>query len=80
MVTLEKYFAQIFKFFFMKKKINFDNIFTIFYIKTGIILSSCIYISFLFLESEMCLTKFILMSPTYFQHMQNKKDTVVKLG
>ena len=32
-----------FLFFFIKKKINFDNIFTIFYIKTGIILLSCLY-------------------------------------
>ena len=41
----------------MDKKINFDNIFTIFYIKSGIILLFLfnVYIVFLFLESEMCL-------------------------
>ena len=38
----------------MDKKINFDNIFTIFYIKSGIILLFLfhVYIVFLFLESE----------------------------
>ena len=47
-VTLEKYFSQIFTFFFMKKKSNFDNIFAICYIKTGIILFSCLCFIFIF--------------------------------